>query len=172
MWIEWRRAAMMAASHVAVGAALWAVVAKLGGGNPADPQALAAAALGSLLPDIDHPGSWAGRKLKIISVPLSAVVGHRGVTHSALAVLGCLAALMGMGLGWGAAPIAIGYLSHLMADSLTPSGVPFLWPSRRRFTLGLCETGSAMEIALVAGIVMAGGWAAGVDLSHVPWPKL
>lgn len=163
---------MMAGSHVAVGAALWAVTAKLCGANPADPQALAAAALGSLLPDIDHPGSWAGRKLKAVSVPLSLVVGHRGVTHSALAVLACFALLAGMGMGWGAAPVAVGYLSHLAADALTPSGVPLLWPSRRRFTLGLCETGSATEIGLVALIVLAGGWAAGVDLGHVPWPKL
>src|SRR5512145_1946750 len=103
---------MMAGSHVVVGAALWAMAAKLGGGNPADPQALAAAALGSLLPDIDHPQSWAGRKLRPLSVPLSLLVGHRGITHSALAVLGGLAVLVTMGLGWMAAPVVIGYLSH------------------------------------------------------------
>ncbi|HLO77719.1 MAG TPA: metal-dependent hydrolase [Magnetospirillum sp.] len=162
---------MMAGSHIVVGAALWAVSAKLAGGHPADPQALAAAALGSLLPDIDHPQSWAGRKLRPISVPLSMLVGHRGVTHSAIAVLGGLAALLLMGMGWMAAPLVIGYLSHLVADGLTPSGVPLLWPSRRRFTLNLCETGSLVEIALVAGIAALGGWAAGVDLSHLPRPK-
>ncbi|CAA7622998.1 hypothetical protein MTBLM5_50185 [Magnetospirillum sp. LM-5] len=36
------------------------------------------------------------------------------------------------------------------ADGLTPSGVPLLWPSRRRFTLNLCSTGSWIEFALVA----------------------
>lgn len=162
---------MMAGSHMVVGAALWAVTAKLGGGNPAEPQALAAAVLGSLLPDIDHPQSWAGRKLKVVSVPLSLLVGHRGVTHSALAVAACLAVLVVMGTGWMAAPIAIGYLSHLLADGLTPSGVPLLWPSRRRFTLNLCETGSFIEIGLVAVIAALGGWAAGVDLNHLPRPR-
>ncbi|MGE5478674.1 MAG: metal-dependent hydrolase [Bacteroidales bacterium] len=162
---------MMAGSHMVMGAALWAVAAKLGGGNPAEPQALGAAVLGALLPDIDHPQSWAGRKLRIISVPLALVVGHRGITHSALAVAGCLAAMVLLGTGWMAAPIAIGYLSHLLADSLTPSGVPFLWPSRRRFTLNVCETGSFIEIALVAAIAALGGWAAGIDLSHLPRPK-
>lgn len=163
---------MMAGSHVVVGAALWAVSAKLAGGAPADPQALGAAALGALLPDIDHPQSWAGRKLRPISVPLSMIVGHRGVTHSAIAVLGGLAVLVTMGMGWMAAPVVVGYLSHLLADSLTPSGVPLLWPSKRRFTLNLCQTGSVVEVGLVAVIAALGGWAAGVDISALPRPRL
>lgn len=163
---------MMAGSHVVLGAALWAVTAKLTGAPAADPQALAAAALGALLPDIDHPQSWAGRKMKPISVPLALVVGHRGVTHSLLAVLACLGVLAVMGLGWAAAPVVLGYLSHLAGDALTPSGVPLLWPSRRRFTLNLCRTGSLIEIVLVAAIALVGGWAAGVDLTHLPRPKL
>lgn len=167
----WNESAMMAGSHIVVGAALWAVCAKLGGGNPAEPQALAAAAMGALLPDIDHPQSWAGRKLRPISVPLSMLVGHRGVTHSAIAVLAGLAVLMLVETGWLVAPVVVGYLSHLLADSLTPSGVPLLWPSRRRFTLNLCQTGSITEIGLVTVIALVGGWAAGVDLNHLPRPR-
>lgn len=163
---------MMAGSHMVVGAALWAVTAKLGGGNPAEPGALGAAVLGSLLPDIDHPQSWAGRKMRAISVPLSLLVGHRGITHSAVAVVAGLALLLVMGMGWMAAPVVVGYLSHLLADSLTPSGVPLLWPSRRRFTLNLCQTGSVTEIGLVAAIAALGGWAAGVDLTDLPRPRL
>lgn len=163
---------MMAGSHIAVGAALWAVTARAAGLEAAEPQALGAAALGALLPDIDHPQSWAGRKMRVVSIPLSMLVGHRGVTHSALAILGCLALLAVMGVGWLAAPVVVGYLSHLLADSLTPSGVPLLWPNKRRFSLNLCRTGSVVEIALVAAIVAAGGWAAGIDLSTLPKPRL
>lgn len=163
---------MMAGSHMVMGAALWAITAKLGGGHPAEPAALAAAAFGSLLPDIDHPQSWAGRKMRVVSVPLSMLVGHRGVTHSALAVVGCLAVLMMLGTGWIAAPVVIGYLSHLVADGMTPSGVPLLWPSKRRFTLNLCRTGSLAEMLVVAVVVLVGGWAAGVDLNHLPRPRL
>ena len=163
---------MMAVSHMAVGAALWVVTARLTGLPPADPQALGVAVLGSLLPDIDHPQSWAGRKMRVISVLLSALVGHRGVTHSALAILAC-GLLLGMaGPHATAAPLLVGYLSHLLADSLTPSGVPLLWPNRHRFSLNLCRTGSVTEIVLVAAMVAAGGWAAGVDLSHLPRPRL
>lgn len=163
---------MMAGSHIAVGAALWAVTARLSGLDAIDPPSLAAAALGSLLPDIDHPQSWAGRKVPFISIPLSLLLGHRGLTHSALAVLACAVLLTIMGTGWLAAPVVVGYLSHLLADGLTPSGVPLLWPNKRRFSLNLCRTGSLTEIAIVAIIAIAGGWAAGIDLTHLPRPKL
>lgn len=159
---------MMAVSHVVVGAALWAATAKIGGLTPGEPQALAAAAFGALLPDIDHPQSWAGRKMRAISIPLSAVVGHRGITHSLLAVAIAVAGLLVWGLGTMTAPIMIGYLSHLVADGLTPSGVPLLWPNRRRFTVNLCRTGGIVELALVAAIAAVGGWAVGIDLTQIP----
>ena len=89
-----------------------------------------------------------------------------------LAVLGGLFLLGAMGLGWVVAPVMVGYLSHLLADGLTPSGVPLLWPMKRRFTLNLCVTGSLREIGLVAIIAAVGGWAAGVDLNHLPRPHL
>ena len=44
--------------------------------------------LGSLLPDLDHPGSILGRLFRIISLPLSKLCGHRGFTHSLLAFCG------------------------------------------------------------------------------------
>lgn len=163
---------MMAGSHIVMGAAAWAVAAHLAGVPASEPQALAAAALGALLPDIDHPNSWAGRKMRVVSVPLALVLGHRGITHSLLAVAGALAVLAVMGVGWIAAPVAIGYLSHLAADGLTPSGVPLLWPSRRRFTLNLCRTGGIVEMALVAGVAILGGWAMGIDFGHLPRPHL
>ncbi len=163
---------MMAGSHVVVGASAWAGLALAAGLAPAEPQALAAAALGALLPDIDHPRSWAGRRLRAISVPLSLLVGHRGVTHSLLAVAGALAVLALLGTGFATAPVAVGYLSHLAADALTPSGVPLLWPSRRRFSLNLVETGSTAEIGLVAALAVVAGLASGIDPTAIAWPKL
>ncbi len=46
------------------------------------PAALASA----LLPDLDHPKSVLGQRLPWISKPLSRLFGHRGFTHSLLAV--------------------------------------------------------------------------------------
>ena len=100
------------------------------------PMALASA----LLPDLDHPQSLLGRQLPWISGPLSRLFGHRGFTHSLLAV--------GLGI-WGLAQfqvsgplsgvmkdaLIVGYLSHLLGDWLTPAGIPLFWPWRRRFRL-------------------------------------
>lgn len=90
--------------------------------------------------------------------------GHRGITHSLLA-LGLLVALgelpvfpwhwlhLGFLIGWG-------YASHLLADALTKQGVPLLWPLDRRFgfppfrALRL-TTGRFMEYALVAVLTVA-----------------
>ncbi|CAK5462718.1 Membrane protein [Escherichia coli] len=91
------------------------------------------AILTCLLPDIDHPKSFLGQRLKWISKPIARAFGHRGFTHSLLAVFALLAtfylkvpeswfipadALQGM---------VLGYLSHILADMLTPAGVPLLW---------------------------------------------
>lgn len=48
------------------------------------------ALLTSLLPDIDHPRSLLGQRLRWISAPIARAFGHRGFTHSLLAVAGAL----------------------------------------------------------------------------------
>ncbi|MBV9748546.1 MAG: metal-dependent hydrolase, partial [Acetobacteraceae bacterium] len=79
---------MLAGSHAALGLAAWAWAAPHLGAPALDPMALALAAGGGLLPDLDHPRSWVGRRLRVLSRPLAAAFGHRGATHSLLAVLG------------------------------------------------------------------------------------
>jgi inner membrane protein len=143
---------MMGGSHLLLGLGAWSAAAPLLG-TRAEPFGLALAALGALLPDIDHPGSWVGRRLLPVSVPLAAVFGHRGLTHSLLAVGGGILALRVEGLGWGAPPLAVGYLSHLVGD-LVSGGVPLLWPSRRLFSLPLCRTGSLAEMGIVGAATL------------------
>lgn len=123
---------------------------------------LGGAVLGCLLPDIDHPNSSFGRRVLPVSLMLSAIFGHRGITHSLLAVAGVsLSAWLAFnGLAWQPAlsvpfvlGLAAGYLSHLAADWFSNSGVPLLWPSRRRFVAPISlSTGSPTERAL--GIVL------------------
>ena len=98
------------------------------------------------LPDVD------------LRLPL---VPHRGPTHSLLfaalvgATLAGVATLLAARLppslaaSWlvpfAAAVGAFGVGTHLLADALTPSGVPLFWPlSSRRFTVGLVRTNSAV----------------------------
>jgi inner membrane protein len=146
---------MMAGSHAIIGAAAWVWAAPHLGLPPLDPAALALACAGALLPDIDHPRSWVGMRLRIVSRPLAAAIGHRGLTHSLLAAAVCLLLLGGQGASRAiVAPLFVGYLSHLGADLLTPGGLPLAWPLKRRFSLPLCKTGSRLEPLLVAGLAL------------------
>ena len=146
---------MMAGSHAVIGVVAWAWVAPHLGLPPLDPVALALACAGALLPDIDHPRSWVGLRLGIVSRPLAAALGHRGFTHSLLAAAACLLLLRSGGASRTfAVPLVVGYLSHLLADLLTPGGLPLAWPLRRRFSLPLCRTGSLLEPLIVAGLAL------------------
>ena len=153
---------MMAQSHVVVGVAGWVAVAPALHLPSFDPLYLALAVAGSLLPDIDHPQSWIGRRLRPVSTVLAAVLGHRGVTHSAVAVLGLVALLAQAGHRRGeVSAVALGYLSHLAADMLTPRGLRLAWPLRGNWGVPLCRTGSFMEPVLVAAFVCGvAGWMA------------
>lgn len=117
---------------------------------------LCVGAVSGLLPDIDEPnallgrGGWMPRKLGplarllgvIVSLPfriagffIKGVLGHRGGTHSfAMSVVFTLCfaipltLVFGSGADWVIWAIWCGFISHLLADSMNPSGVPWLWP--------------------------------------------
>lgn len=151
---------MMIGSHVVTGVMAWVVAAPLLGLDPLAPAGLALAASGSALPDIDSPKSWVGRRLWFISLPVSVILGHRGFTHSLLAIAAGLAAIWwwaGSIWAWVAAPLAVGYLAHLAGDLCTVGGVPLLWPSTKHCSLNLCRTGSLTELAIV-GLLGATLW--------------
>lgn len=166
---------MMASSHLVVGAAAWLFASsKLG--LAFDPVALGVAAVGALAPDIDHPRSALGRLLRPVSTVVSFVFGHRGVTHSALAVLACAWLLTAYGAQNSLLlPFLVGYVSHLAGDLLTPAGLPLLWPLKRRrtFSFPVMKTGGFSEqvVATVLGSfliagVLGGGWP---RLPDDPW---
>lgn len=92
-------------------------------------------ALGSLLPDIDHPNSYLGRKLYPISVLINKCFGHRGFTHSflSLTLLGLATTFWWVENFYFFGGLFLGYLSHLLADMTTVSGVPLLYPNKKRY---------------------------------------
>lgn len=150
---------MMAKSHVIVGLASWIVVAPLLHLPPLSPAGLALTLVGSLLPDIDHPASWVGRRSRPVSTAISGVFGHRGITHSALAVVGLVVLLRHGGYTRIiTSALAVGYLSHLGADMLTPRGLRLAWPLRATWSLPLCNTGSPAEAIVVAGLCLLAGF--------------
>jgi membrane-bound metal-dependent hydrolase YbcI (DUF457 family) len=115
-------------------------------------MAVCAGMLGGLLPDIDHPNSTISHDLHIArgDGPLGCsgcigglfrhlLGGHRGASHSLLAVGLCFAfawfLLMPFWKPFGLAFTA-GYASHLVAD--LGHGVPLFWPiTHHRFGLGM-----------------------------------
>ncbi len=115
----------------------------------------------SMLPDVDH-------RLPIIE--------HRGPTHSLV-----FAGLVG-GVGWavgtaaetvvassvslatfGFAVGALTVIAHLIGDTLTPAGVPYLWPlSGRTFSVSLTQANSGLANSGLfgLGLVVTFGWVA------------
>src|SRR3954452_11092821 len=123
---------MMAKSHVIIGVATWFAAAPLLHLPPTDSVYLGLAVVGSLLPDVDHPKSWVGRRSRPVSTAIAATLGHRGVTHSAIAVVVLIVLLSQAGYRRGlVSALALGYLSHLAADMMTPRGLRLAWPLRR-----------------------------------------
>jgi len=170
---------MMAKSHVIVGLATWIAAAPLLHLSPVDPVYLGLAVAGSLLPDVDHPQSWVGRRSRPVSTAIAATLGHRGVTHSAVAVVGLVALLLHAGTRrGGVSALAVGYLSHLAADMLTPRGLRLAWPLRKTWGLPLCRTGSPMEMIIVLVLVCGIAWSlmhatgrlAGLPYRITHWP--
>ncbi|KNZ70365.1 Inner membrane protein YdjM [Thermincola ferriacetica] len=160
-----------------------------------------AAAIGSLLPDLDHPNSTithevvpeipvlAGTRIAeliagatmlaaawymgkhpvlpvfqgvlnfiLIATGLTVLIftlaGHRGMTHSLLGLAITSTAAwyiqdaVGIWQRWGVnilPAFVLGYSLHLLADALTNSGVPLLYPYRKRFALPWFNTGSLKE---------------------------
>lgn len=98
------------------------------------------AGLGSLLPDIDHPNSFLGRRTWgwLIPHPERQEIAwkiHRKFTHS-LAFTVCTAGItLIAGFPIMALGLSIGTISHLLGDMMTPSGVPLLYPIKKKYKL-------------------------------------
>ena len=155
-------------THLVGGLAMLWLLAGLG--NNALIWATPFAILGSLLPDLDAADSKIARTtfqgitpLKPLSHLLFRSLGHRGPLHSVAAWL--VVTLAGAGLSlllnpWAGVGLSLGYLSHLLLDACTKSGVPLWWPEpgrihllpyRLRVTTGsLAEDGVFALLALAA----------------------
>ena len=146
---------MQFSSHLTVGA-LTAIVSVKAGWIGLESLDILAVLIGCMLPDIDHPHSTLGRRVKILSVPISKLFGHRGFTHSLLIIivgLWFLLYYLNTPPGW-ATGLALGYLSHLAADFVTPSGIPLLWPWRQRFRSPVTVVTGGVGEKVVVGMLM------------------
>ncbi len=155
---------MMGATHAALGALVGLALAAATH-SPPDQAALlvGAAALASLLPDVDHPKAAIRQKLGIAGHVAFFWLRHRGITHT-LFVWGLVSVVALIALPQPLAlAISAGYASHLIADCLTLSGLPLLMPLSDRLIHLLpspfrIRTGSLMESLLFLAILGAGVW--------------
>lgn len=104
------------------------------------------AVIGSLMPDVDM--YW--RKGN------SLLTSHRGITHHIILTIFMilLSIIINNSVIDG---FIAGYVSHIIADSLTKAGIPY-WTNKDRFSLNLFKTGSREEGLTVsfAMVVVAG----------------
>lgn len=111
------------------------------------------AVTGSIIPDIEKKGSTISNRFKFVSFFARLIFGHRGFTHSLLAVF-CSFLLLGgicsflpfikpFMIGF-----VIGYLSHLLLDALNPTGVPLFYPYDKKISFAGITTGGLLELAL------------------------
>ncbi|MGI8944759.1 MAG: metal-dependent hydrolase [Thermoleophilaceae bacterium] len=175
---------MRNATHELLGVSLALAGAQAVQAGPLESVGLGVAAVcGSRLPDLDQVGSRVHRRSRlerrsmlfgalgtVLRLPMwafAALVGHRGVTHSALAcaATAALAALLAHPAGTAVAlvvgvGVGVGYAAHVAADACTPGGVRLWAPlSRKRVWLlprrARIPTGSLREAALATAAVAA-----------------
>jgi inner membrane protein len=149
-----------APTHITFGALCYFAVAAIAQW-PVTTSAVATAALGSLLPDIDLPTSAVGRPLFPVARIINEQLGHRTLTHSIVGVLLLVLILLPLFL---LAPLifwalVIGYFSHLLIDTENKAGIELLYPSKLRAWFFKDEryritVGSREETILLAVLVV------------------
>lgn len=104
------------------------------------------------LPDIDTKESKISRKIPILPSLISLFTIHRGIIHSIYPIILISAILYPYGSFYTLAFI-IGYVSHLILDSLTIQGVNFLHPFAQFHLKGFIKTGSILELILFISLI-------------------
>lgn len=116
---------------------------------------------GSVLPDIDRPGSIGSRVWPSLSRVINRRFGHRGFTHTPFAV--GLLLLMPLLPILPVAPImmasiygiAAGCAVHLLQDLFTRQGIPLFYPfTLKKKSFCRAKSGSFWNIPITAGLVL------------------
>jgi inner membrane protein len=102
--------------------------------------------LSGLLADIDKIGSQVSQRFKITSFFINIFVGHRGLFHSIWIPLLLYLSLFLIKIEIAIA-VSFGYLSHIILDCFTVSGVKLLWPLQKRLR-GFVKSGGLAEYAI------------------------
>lgn len=123
---------------------------------------VASSCIGSLFPDIDHRGSYIGKKAKVTSWFFSKL-GHRGITHAPLVTFATLLPLYFL-LHYNfpnplllpfMAGFLVGVLSHIVLDAFTKGGIPFFYPfTKEKYSLFHMKSGAVGESVVRGGLIV------------------
>ena len=153
---------MMGKTHLITGILL---ASHIGAGNPTDlyMSFMLGTAIGSLLPDVDHPQAMISRFVPVVGQVIRAVTTHRGFFHSAMGVVSIATFLILIQpfvsvredqyyiISTG---LIIGMILHIAMDAMTNRGVQLLWPFEWRFSLGLMSTGGILEFTFLMIVII------------------
>jgi len=154
---------MIGTTHVAFALLCYYVIAHLAG-LPFDvPMVFTFLIIGSLLPDIDHPRGFLARQSYLFrraSRGVGKFIRHRGIVHSLLAALIATAIVWVIAIFccWETLAVAcfsLGFVSHLAADSLNPTGIKWLQPFSKAKVKDGIKAGLAAEKLLFSLTVVA-----------------
>jgi len=106
------------------------------------------ACLFAIFPDIDEKDSKIGRKFKFLSYPIESIFRHRGLFHTIyLPIIIFLLFLIFNNPVYGIAAL-LGYISHLLLDALTISGIRPLHPLINKRIRGFMKTNAFFEFMI------------------------
>ncbi len=108
----------------------------------------------SIFPDIDTPYSRIGRRIRPLSNLFKVLFKHRGFLHTVFFLAAIDFLLLYFEYGFFAFAFSVGFLSHLVMDSLTKQGVKPFYPFPFRVK-GFLKTGGFFE-NILAFLFLAG----------------
>ena len=153
---------MMGTTHVAFAVLCYYIIAYFAKLPFEAPMVLTLLIIGSLIPDIDHPRAFLNQQFylfKRASGSFGGLVTHRGIVHSFLAAVIATAVVGIIAIFYQLEMLAVmcfflGFVSHLVADTLNPAGIKWLQPFSKAKVKDGIRTGSAIEkIFLLVTIV-------------------
>lgn len=117
--------------------------------------------IGSIFPDIDRTNSYLGRRIKLLSIPISIIFGHRKFFHSLFFVILVYAAGRVV-IEWQEWELfyligfIVGVISHLIGDYLTRRGIPLFYPFTKKYYRFVVtfKTGSVIEHSITGLLII------------------
>jgi inner membrane protein len=110
--------------------------------------------LGAILPDIDEDNSKINKGAGVVGSVVGFLVKHRGIFHSVLFALFLFFIIdFVWGFNYGLA-LLVGYMSHLVGDSLTPMGIQVFYPFSKFKIRGPIRVGSTGEWIILFGLIL------------------